>query len=198
MANLGFGWPKALFLLAWYLLPGEPFPLFVPQLQKLTDCLQPSGGSGAVAQFTSEAAALLAHLEQAQQAAQQAAVQQQLAAAAAGHPHPGHPQLHAAAQPAQGAPSQQAPLLVDPAAALQPIMDRAALIPHLEAAALAVRQLAIPARAPASALVNAFDPAATPRQLAAAGVGIPCIVKPQAACGVAEAHQMAFVLHRWV
>lgn len=88
--------------------------------------------------------------------------------------------------------------LVDPAAALQPIMDRAALVQHLEAATLAVRQQAIPMRAPATtALLTRFDAAATPRALAAAGVGLPCIVKPQAACGVAEAHQMAFVLHRW-
>ena len=152
-----------------------------------------------MAHFTAEGQALLAYLDQGQQAAQQAAVQQQLAAAAAGHPHPGHPQLHVGPQP--GAHSAQlpgagrAPPLVDPAAAMRPIMDRAALIPHLEAAALAVRQLSIPARAPASVLVSAFDPATTPRQLAAAGVSLPCIAKPQAACGVAEAHQMAFVLH---
>ncbi|PRW44989.1 inositol 4-trisphosphate 5 6-kinase family [Chlorella sorokiniana] len=165
-------------------------------LQKLTDYLEPTGGSGAVAHFTSEAQALLARLDQEQQAAQQAAVQQQLAAAAAGHPHPGHPQLHPAEfRAAQAVAKGRPPLPVDPAPAMRPIMDRAALIPLLEAAALAVRQLAIPARAPASVLVSSFDPGSTPRQLAAAGVSLPCIAKPQAACGVAEAHQMAFVLH---
>lgn len=174
-------------------------PVIHRHAQKLTDYLEPTGGSGAVAHFTSEAEALLAFLDQRQLAAQQAAVQQQLAAAAAGHPHPGHPQLHPAAQPgaeaAQLLAAGRLPLLVDPAPAMRPIMDRAALFPHLEAAALAVRQLAIPARAPASVVVTAFDPATTPRQLAAAGVTLPCIAKPQAACGVAEAHQMAFVLH---
>ena len=131
-------------------------------LQKLTDCLQPGGGSGAVAALTAEATALLACLDQQQ------------------------------AQHAQ----QQALCLVDPIAALRPIMDRALLAEHLEAAALAVRQQAIPMRAPASVLLRGFDSGTTPRQLAAAGVALPCIVKPQAACGIAEAHQMAFVLHR--
>ena len=131
-------------------------------LQKLTDCLQPGGGSGAVAALTAEATALLACLDQQQ------------------------------AQHAQ----QQAPCLVDPIAALRLIMDRALLAEHLEAAALAVRQQAIPMRAPASVLLRGFDSDTTPRQLAAAGVALPCIVKPQAACGIAEAHQMAFVLHR--
>ena len=139
-------------------------------LQKLSDHLQPSGGgSGAVAQFTPEATALLAHLEQQQHAAMGTAGQEQ---------------------------QQQAICLVDSAAALRPALDRAALVQHLEAAALAVRQQAIPMRAPATVLLRGFDAAATPRALAAAGVGLPCIVKPQAACGMAEAHQMAFVLNR--
>lgn len=144
-------------------------------LQKLTDCLQPSGGSGAVAALTPEAAVLLELLEE-QQAAAGAVAGGAAAAAAVSRP----------------------PIcLVDPAAALHPIMDRAALVQHLEAAALAVRQQAIPMRAPASLLLQAFDAAATPRALATAGVALPCIVKPQVACGVAEAHQMAFVLHRY-
>lgn len=147
-------------------------------LQKLTDCLQPGGGSGAVAAFTAEAAALLAYLEGERQRAQQTGTAGATAAAAA--------------------PRRVPPCLVDPAAALLPVMDRAALVQHLEAAVAAVRQQAIPMRAPASLLLQSFDPSATPRQLAAVGVGMPCIVKPRAACGVAEAHQMAFVLHGWV
>ena len=160
-------------------------------LQKLTDCLQPGGGgggggggSGAVAPFTPEAAALLAALDQQQQPPQQ---QQHGAspAAAAGEGNAG-----------AGAVAAAVPVcLVDPATTLQPIMDRAELVRHLQATALAVRQQAIPMRAPASLLLRAYDPAATPRQLAAAGVALPCILKPQAACGVAEAHQMAFILH---
>ena len=101
-------------------------------------------------------------------------------------------QQQAAAAAGGGAPI----CLVDPVPALRPVMDRAALVEHLEAAALAVRQQAIPMRAPATVLLPGFDAAGTPRALAAAGVGLPCIVKPRAACGVAEAHQMAFVLHR--
>ncbi len=158
-------------------------------LQKLTDCLQPGGG-GAVAELTPDARALLA-LQQQQQAQQQAAQARQQA-----------PQQQAQQQQQLGqGQALQASMpvcLVDPAEALRPVMDRAALVPHLEQAALAVRQRAIPMRAPASLLLHRFDVAGTPRQLAAARVGLPCIVKPQAACGVAEAHQMAFVLHGWV
>ncbi|KAL4448397.1 hypothetical protein ABPG75_005616 [Micractinium tetrahymenae] len=150
-------------------------------LQKLTDCLQPGGG-GAVAELTPEAQALLALLPQGLQQGQQ---QQQ-----------GQRQQQQQQQQGQHTWPPPPPVcLMDPAESLQPIMDRAQLIPHLEQAALAVRQRAIPMRAPASLLLSRFDAAGTPRQLAAAGVGLPCIVKPQAACGVAEAHQMAFVLH---
>ena len=152
-------------------------------LQKLTDCLQPGGGGG-VAAPTPEAAALLALLEQ--QQAQWEVHRQAAAAAGAGT---GAPQ-------ALPLPPPPLPLcVVDPPAALAPIMDRALLRDHLEGAAQAVRQRGIPMRAPASVLVAAFDPAATPRAMAAAAVALPCIAKPQAACGVAEAHQMAFVLH---
>lgn len=143
-------------------------------LQKLTDCLQ-AGGGGAVAELAPEARALLVLLQQQQPGQQQQ--QQGLG---------------------QAMPPVAPVCLVDPAEAMQPVMDRAALLPCLERAALAVRQRAIPMRAPASLLLPRLDAAGTPRQLAAAGVGLPCIVKPQAACGVAEAHQMAFVLHTWV
>lgn len=158
-------------------------------LQKLTDCLQPGGG-GAVAELTPDARALLALLQQ-QQAQQQAgqALQQATQQQAQQQQHLGQGQALQASMPV---------CLVDPAEALRLVMDRAALVPHLEQAALAVRQRAIPMRAPASLLLHRFDVAGTPRQLAAARVGLPCIVKPQAACGVAEAHQMAFVLHGWV
>ncbi|KAL4433219.1 hypothetical protein ABPG77_003267 [Micractinium sp. CCAP 211/92] len=155
-------------------------------LQKLTDCLQPGGG-GAVTELTPDARALLALLQQ-QQAQQQAgqALQQATQQQAQQQQQLGQGQALQASMPV---------CLVDPAEALRLVMDRAALVPHLEQAALAVRQRAVPMRAPASLLLHRFDVAGTPRQLAAARVGLPCIVKPQAACGVAEAHQMAFVLH---
>lgn len=84
--------------------------------------------------------------------------------------------------------------LVDPMPAVQRVIDRAALAELLDRLTLAVRQAFIPMRSPAWTLVEGFDPVTTPAQLAAAHVRLPCIVKPRAACGVAEAHQMAFVL----
>jgi hypothetical protein len=147
-------------------------------LQKLTDCLQPSsnGAGGAVPPLTAAAAALLAALEgDPQQDVQQQQQQEQ--------------------QQRAGVVPSVPVCLVDPAPALQPIMDRWQLVGHLAAVVAAVRQQGIPMRAPASALLRGCSAAATPRELAAAGVPLPCIVKPRAACGVAEAHQMAFVLH---
>ncbi|KAL4857680.1 Inositol-tetrakisphosphate 1-kinase 6 [Chlorella vulgaris] len=150
-------------------------------LQKLTDFLQPSSsGSGAVAPFSPEAVGLLAALEQQQQQQQQKEQkeqkeQQQIKAWEAA----GAVQLH----------------MVDSAVSLQPVMDRALLAQHLQATALTMRRQGIPMRAPASLLLHDCNAADTLRLLAAAGVGMPCILKPQAACGVAEAHQMAFVLH---
>jgi hypothetical protein len=166
-------------------------------LQKLTDFLQPSSsGSGAVAPFSPEAVGLLAALEQPQQQPQQQQEQPQQ-----------QPQQQQQQQKEQKEQKEQQQIkagatpvpvqlhMVDSAASLQPVMDRALLAQHLQATALTMRRQGIPMRAPASLLLHACTAADTPRLLAAAGVGMPCILKPQAACGVAEAHQMAFVLH---
>eukprot|EP00887_Chlorella_sp_A99_P007410 scaffold2.g7410.t1 len=97
------------------------------------------------------------------------------------------------AQAAEAA-ARGGPPLVDAMPAVEAAMDRVALAEVLGRAATAVRRRSIPMRAPAWALVPALDAAATPAALGAAGVRLPCIAKPRAACGVAEAHQMALVL----
>ena len=85
--------------------------------------------------------------------------------------------------------------VTDPLPSLGAVMDRVAMAGVMDAAAAAVRRHAIPMRSPAWAELPGSGGGGLARQLAAAGVQLPCIVKPRVACGVAEAHAMAFVLH---
>lgn len=74
------------------------------------------------------------------------------------------------------------------------VMDRTLIAKAVESACKTVRKQAVPASCPAWAVVESFGPEVV-KALRSAGVDIPCIVKPKVACGVADAHQMAFVLH---
>lgn len=91
---------------------------------------------------------------------------------------------------------QAAPELcvVDGLACVRRVMDRAALGRAVQGACTAARNLGVPVRSPAWVLCEQLGDG-TAAAAAAAGVRLPCIVKPQAACGVPEAHQMAFVMH---
>lgn len=80
--------------------------------------------------------------------------------------------------------------VVDPPPALGPALDRALGARAVEAACAAARRLAVPVRSPAWALCADLQGDGA----RGAGVGPPCVVKPQVACGVAQAHSMALIL----
>lgn len=89
--------------------------------------------------------------------------------------------------------------IVDPLSRISWVLDRSAMGAQLDEACKAARKLALPVRSPAWNLVHTFPEDAARRlgsSAGAAGPALPWVVKPQVACGPAEAHQMAFVLHQ--
>lgn len=137
-------------------------------LHKLTDALDPNEGSGRVPALNAAAHLFLEHA---------AAAASQQAGASDG-----------------GGASRPLPVLLDPWPAVAQVLDRVALARVLDRACLAARKAGVPVRTPVWTALDAFDAAASSAALATAGVRLPCIVKPRAACGVPEAHHMAFVL----
>lgn len=84
--------------------------------------------------------------------------------------------------------------IVDALPSIATVVDRVLMAQALEAACVTVRKQAVPAGTPPWILVDTFGPEVV-RSMQAAGLDLPCIIKPRVACGVGEAHQMAFVLH---
>ncbi|KAL4520125.1 hypothetical protein Ndes2526B_g01335 [Nannochloris sp. 'desiccata'] len=86
--------------------------------------------------------------------------------------------------------------IIDPLENLEKVIDRVQMADALDAACKAARKLALPVRAPAWHLIeHKFSPDILRTASTASKVSLPCVVKPQVACGIEESHQMAFVLH---
>ena len=89
-------------------------------------------------------------------------------------------------------------VVIDPLALLTVVLDRVEMAAALDAACKAARKLAMPVRAPLSHLIPSahfLTPSLARTAATASGVSLPCVLKPQVACGIHAAHQMAFVLH---
>jgi inositol-1,3,4-trisphosphate 5/6-kinase len=86
--------------------------------------------------------------------------------------------------------------IIDPLETLKPVIDRVQMSHDLDAACKAARKLALPVRIPAWHYIeHKFSPEILRTASSVSKVSLPCVVKPQVACGVDESHQMAFVLH---
>jgi hypothetical protein len=86
--------------------------------------------------------------------------------------------------------------IIDPLENLEIVIDRVQMAHALDAACKAARKLALPVRTPAWHLIqHKFSPEILRTASTISKVSLPCVLKPQIACGVDESHQMAFVLH---
>ena len=86
--------------------------------------------------------------------------------------------------------------IVDPLENLEIVVDRVHMAHALDTACTAARKLALPVRTPAWHLIeHKFSPEILRTASTVSKVSLPCVVKPQVACGVEESHQMAFILH---
>lgn len=85
-------------------------------------------------------------------------------------------------------------LVVDPLASMHIVMDRHDMCAAIDTICLAARKRAMPVRSPSWMLLESLQGSII-RRAADKGIFLPCIMKPRVACGVTEAHQMAFVMH---
>jgi len=85
--------------------------------------------------------------------------------------------------------------IIDPLESLEVVIDRVQMAHALDAACKAARKLALPVRTPAWHLIHKFSADILRTASTVSKVSLPCVVKPQIACGIEESHQMAFVLH---